>query len=246
MENLIEKAYQTFAKYKLKEPVDVCTECCMSKSDAELLQNINLKDASKDLIYEYNTGASTELTPINEVKYFLPRFMELALNFDFPSHSSELTFRRLEQHSHDEFEIEEKHLLKEFSETYFLECLRTYPLPDYETIDNIIVMLGKGNFDLDNIFKIWEVNITLESTLHLCSLYFDGFNGNPDYKLDNPFADQITSEKTGKWLKGKALKLNFDTVIHKIIKEEKIELSEYMKNNLRNLLGIIEYNKNAI
>jgi hypothetical protein len=246
MKNIVEKAYQTFAKYKLKEPIDVCTECCMSKSDAELLQRINLKDASKELIYDYNTGASTESTPINEVKYFLPKFIELAINFDFPSHSSELTLRRLEQHSENEFENDEKAVLNEFAETFFLQCLKTYPLPHIETIDSIIVMLAKGNFNLENIFKVWEENIFEESTLHLCDLYFDGFNGNPDYKLANPFSDQTTSEKVSKWLNEKALKLDFDKVIHKIITENKIELTEYMKNNLLNLLGIIEYNKNAI
>lgn len=243
MENLIDKAYQTFAKYKLSEPLDVCTECCMSKSDAALLQRMNLKDASQELIYEYNTGACSEKTPINEVKYFLPKLMELAVNFNFPSHSCELTFKRLEPHDESEFEENEKEILNHFTKDYFLQCLKTYPLPETETIDNIIVMLAKGRFNLDIVFKVWEENIFEESTLHLCSLYFDGFNGNPDYKLVNTFSDEKTSEKVSKWLKEKALYLDFDKVIHKIIKEDKLERTEYMNNNLLNLLGIIEFNK---
>ena len=247
MKDIVEKAYQTFAKYKLKEPIDVCTDCCMSKSNAELLQRINLKEAPKELIYEYNTGASTETTPINEVKYFIPKFIELATNFDFPSHSSELTFKRLEQHNEREFESKEIEVLNEFAERYFLYCLKTYPLPDYESIDNIIIMLAKGNFNINNILKVWEENIIDESTLHLCDLYFKSFNGNPNYKLTNSFADQKTSESVSHWLQEKALTLDFDIAIHKIITENKIKLTDYTRNNLFNLIGIIEFNKkNAI
>src|SRR5688572_27830894 len=142
MKEIIEKSYQIFSKYKVVRPLDVCTqECCMKIEDERLLASLPVGEIPKQLLRVYNDSASTAKTPIEELKHFLPRYIELISNFDFPTHSAEIAFRRLEPFDKSEWTNEEIKFLSLFSIEYFKHCLKTYPLPDNEKIDSIIIML---------------------------------------------------------------------------------------------------------
>jgi len=83
MNSIIERAYQTFSKYNIKSQLDVCTHCCVSTEEVRNLTNTPLNKLSLELIYRYNTAATSDKPTIEEFKYFLPRYLELRVPFAF-------------------------------------------------------------------------------------------------------------------------------------------------------------------
>lgn len=65
----------------------------MDLKDEERLANYKVRDISLDLLREYNDGAHTAKTPVEEIKHFLPRYIEFITQFKFPTHSEEICFR---------------------------------------------------------------------------------------------------------------------------------------------------------
>ena len=89
----------------------------------------------------YNDGAHSEKTPLAELKHFLPRYLELVSQFDFPSHSAEIALKRLKSLNQTAWSEGELNLLTAFASDYFRYCLSMYPLEGGERIDSILIML---------------------------------------------------------------------------------------------------------
>ncbi len=92
---IIEKSYRLFAKYHPTRPLDICTNCCMTPEAEAKLASLAVNQIPKELLAAYNDGAKPEKTRIEEVKHFLPRYLDLVAQFEFPTHSTELSFSRL-------------------------------------------------------------------------------------------------------------------------------------------------------
>lgn len=61
-----------------------------------LLAILPVKDIPKDLLMDCYDSAAAGKTLIDELKHFLPRYIALIVNFDFPYHSTELYLNRIE------------------------------------------------------------------------------------------------------------------------------------------------------
>ncbi|MEM6262875.1 MAG: hypothetical protein AAGI38_10235 [Bacteroidota bacterium] len=144
MEEIIKEAYSLFENYQAQSPLDICTDCCMDKKDEGVLASLPVKEIPKSLLMEYNDGAATAKTPINELKHFLPRYIELIVNFDFPSHSTEISLKRLKPFDREEWTSDEIEFLEKFAFTFFKKCISIHPLPKSEVIDSILIMFWRG------------------------------------------------------------------------------------------------------
>jgi len=219
LEEIIKNSYELFSNYEANSPLDICTECCMSKENEGLLASLSIKEIPVKLLSEYNDGASTEKTPINEVKHFLPRYLDLIGKFEFPSHSTEISLKRLTPFNKTEWKEEEKILLKKFALVYFKKCLSIYPLPNNESIDSIIIMFWRGQFEIIELLSIWEKETTKESILHFRDLYFLGFKNKNKSKLSNAFGEKEISLIVRGWIDDKKVKQHFSSTIEELIME---------------------------
>jgi hypothetical protein len=228
---LIDKAYQLFAKYKPTRPLDVCTLCCMAPEREAQLASMSVRHIPKDLLAEYNDSAKPAKTRIEEVKHFLPRYLDLMVHFDFPTHSTELSLSRFAPFDQAEWIAEELELLHQFSMEYFKHCLTLYPLPAFTgDIDSILIMFWKAGFNIVDLLTIWEKNQSKESALHFRDLYFSGYN--------NPFGDQVLAAVIQSWLDNAQVKQHFEVTIETLILEE-AELAENDLNELNLLYEMI-------
>lgn len=239
MESLIAEAYELFKKYQVKRPLDICTDCCMDIKNEGLLASLPVKEIPQDLLMEYNDGASTVKTPIEELKHFLPRYMDLASSFEFPSHSTELTFRRLAPFNSGEWTNEELGYLKKFALTFFKKCLSTYPLPQNDQIESILILLWLGQFQMDELLAYWITDPSSISTLHFKDLYLEGFKHNSLHKLSNGFADEEISNKLSNWINNKAVKHAFKDNIERLILNE-TAMDEHQLNQLNMLYEVLD------
>lgn len=220
IEETIRESYKVFQKYKVKNPLDVCTECCMLEIDAIRLSSLPLLSITSDLLAEYNDGAATEKTPVEEIKHFLPRYMDLINQFQIPSHSIALTFKRLMPFDETEWLVEEKEILNKFAIDFFEKCLTIYPLPDRISIIDVIIMFWKGGINIDAVISNWESSHHKASLLHFRDLYFYGFQNASKTKLSNLFADNDLSIIISAWVKSEKAKDYIESHIHKWLESE--------------------------
>ena len=141
LRQIVEKSYEIFAKYKLGKTLDVCSHCVSDEEIAPLIKT-PLRDLSETHIYSYYSSAQNYgEQEFYEMKYFLPRVLELLIEFKQPYHSLEISLNRFNLEK-NYFEVEEFEILNQFSKEYFAFCLENYPIPNSEEIDAIIIMFG--------------------------------------------------------------------------------------------------------
>lgn len=220
---IIEESYRLFSKYKTIRPLDICTECCMTPEAEGKLATLPVKLIPRELLSEYNDGARLENTRIEEIKHFLPKYLELIGQFEFPTHSTELSFSRLKPFDKSEWTNNELDLLKQFSQEFFELCLSRYPIPSFsDKIDTILIMFWQANFvNILDLLKIWENNRSKESILHLRDFIFDGFVKYDQSKLNNSFGDKELADILRNWLDNEKVKEIFAEVIEEMIIEKK-------------------------
>ncbi|MES2732348.1 MAG: hypothetical protein V4714_11380 [Bacteroidota bacterium] len=243
LKETVEKLYEQFSTYKAVRPLDICTYCCMSIENEELLASLLVREIPKDLLAEYNDGASTAKTPIDELKHFLPRYLELISQFEFPTHSAEIALRRLTPYDETEWSEQELKLLRQFSLDYFEYCLAVYPLPEYIQIDSVIIMLWHSQFEIKDLLLLWETDKSKESILHYKDLMFYGFKQHNPSKLNNPFGGKPIYDFLRQWLDKEEVIKHFSGAIEEIILQEE-SLEEPDLDELNLLYEILASKKN--
>jgi len=221
---ITERAYKLFSGYYPKRPLDICTHCCMLPEEESVLASMDVRKIPETLLATYNDGAKSAKTGIDEVKHFLPRYLELISLFRFPSHSAELSLTRLQPYDKSEWTEEESHLMREFSCIYFRQCLAVYPLPSYsDSITSILVMFCGKESGLKELFPIrplleaWENEKTASSVLHLRDLYFYGFDQHNRTKMSNTFGDRELACLLNDWLETETVRQHFQEAIEQLI-----------------------------
>jgi len=76
MESSLENLYHTFAKYRLRLDIGVCS-CCVTESDKKRLQKKELRKLAVDDLGKYFLKAVTTWGDEYDLKHFLPRILEL-------------------------------------------------------------------------------------------------------------------------------------------------------------------------
>jgi hypothetical protein len=242
---IIDKSYGLFAKYNPTRPLDICTDCCMKPEDEAKLASLPVRQIPKDLLADYNDGAKPDKTTIEEVKHFLPRYLDLIAQFQFPTHSAELSFSRLIPFDKTEWTKQELDLLNQFTIDYFKHCLSIYPLPSFnDRIDTILIMLWKAGFNVGNLLTIWESEKTKESALHFRDLHFHDFDQYNKTKLCSAFGDKELADILRTWLDTEKVKQNFADTIELLIIEAS-NLADTDINELNLLYDIIRTKKNC-
>ena len=243
---IIDKSYGLFAKYHPAGKLEICTDCCMTPEAAAKLASLPVRQIPKDLLAEYNDGAKPDKTTVDEVKHFLPRYFDLVGQFEFPTHSAELSFSRLIPFDKNEWSKEELELLNQFPKEYFKHCLSIYPIPSFnDRIDTILIMLWKAGFKVNDLLTIWENEKTKESALHFRDLHFHGFDQYNQTKLFSTFGDKELATILRNWLDTETVIQNFaDTIEKLIIENNDLEDTDIYELNL--LYDIIQTKKNGI
>jgi hypothetical protein len=244
LKETLDKAYEIFAKYQANRPLDVCTDdCCMKVEDEGRLANFPVNEIPIELLAEYNDSAKPEKTRIEEVKHFLPRYLELISQFRFPTHSTELSFSRLIPFDKNEWTKQEFEILVNFSTDFFRHTLLTYPLPSFnDRIDSILIMFWRAKFNLEKLLMIWEQINTVESLLHFKDLYFHGFKEYNRSELFSSFGDKELNNKLIDWIEKEKTREIFEKHIERAILGN-FELDEKTLNELNLLYEIIRTEK---
>lgn len=234
LKEIIEKSFQIFSKYKLGNTLDVCLHC-VTAEEVEPLLKTPLREISQETIYIYYSSAQNYgEQELSEMKYFLPRVLELMTEFKFPYHSVEISLSRFNLEKNN-FEIEEREILNQFAEIYFAYCLEIYPLPDFEEISSIVVMFGLAGFQIRQILEKWTEKFEKNYLLHLNDFFLNQVDYIPSkpFRLKTAFSTKEINAEIFSWLEEEKTKSIFAKNIEIAIAQNILEdFDEIQLSNL--------------
>lgn len=202
--DLIEAAYVLFAPYTLGATLCVCKACCVSDAQEQALLRTPLRQVSGQVLSDGFFVSARDYSDQErwEMKHFLPRVLELATQFEFPVHSVEITFTRLDLDQPAYWPAAERQLLAAFARTYFEACLAIYPLPDGNQLTDILIMFGLAHFELPPLLHSWATANSPSSLVHLADLLLDELDDMPPkaMRLRNPFSTPHVDQQLQAWL----------------------------------------------
>lgn len=233
---IIEQAYRIFGKYTISNSLFVCSPHCVSKEDVDELVKTPLRQVSKDLLHisYYESARNFSDRELWEMKHFLPRVLEMVSNFEFPCHSEEIVFTRLDLNESEKWPKEERAVLDDFAKAFFKKCLSTYPIKLFGGIETAFSIFGAAHFDMKPLLEVWEDTNMIESLLHFKDFIYFGVRSNKD-ELTNSFIGEEATKVFFDWY-------NSPTVVQKFIpKIETIILnSQAEEANLEELSMLYE------
>lgn len=195
LQRAVEKLYQVFGTRRLPdECLDVCTACCMDPAMERDMRRLPLRQLTQQHFYEYNGSAKSLVQPTAEIKYFLPRMLELLAQGACLHHSIELYLDRVGRCEEGAFLAKEQAALAEFACAFFAEGLEQMPnapqpLFQGESAFTIVLMWAYAGVELEPLLAHWLACDSEASTLHFVNAcYWDHVYYG--HRLNNAFSSQ--------------------------------------------------------
>ncbi|WP_375561679.1 hypothetical protein ACE193_03770 [Bernardetia sp. OM2101] len=246
LKTTIKRAYEIFGNYTISKPIDACRICCVTEEEENYLIETPLKKISRDALAHYQDSAQPKNLNLEETKYFLPRFLELVAEFDYPSHSAELSLTRVGHFAKKNWTEEEWRLLNEFMITFFSHYLEIYPPVGSEHIDSILIMFDKTKLDLSVLFKYWQDSISIKNTYHFIELIESEIPKKDYHTFFTYFMEKEISDKIVNWINSKHILQLFSDSIENMIMNPDNELKKIIKEHPDYNMSRLSWNYEAI
>jgi len=155
LDGLVEEAYRLFAGYEMGDELGVCTACCINDADAKLLKTLKPREMSRELILQYLDAAPYPDRPslISEMKYLMPRILQLLVQDEYISHSTESTLRNCSCEA-DSWSVAEIDFMKRFSLAYFVKQFEGYG--SAADAQDVLVMFHLAGLDVTLLLDYWR------------------------------------------------------------------------------------------
>jgi hypothetical protein len=241
LNKIVEQAYVLFSGNKPDSITDACTSCCMSEEDAQLLLSTPLRQIPLDLLSQYQDAAKPLNLNLKEVKYFLPRYLDLISVFKFPSYEPCLALTRLSPFSVDGWNKEESNLLEAFSMQFFAEYVETMDHPEFVLPSEILLMFHKGGINVTSLLELWSRTTSLNGLIHFNWLLREiRFSKNNDVvNLDMTFSDDTFITYIYNWMSSETVHNHFIQLYDLYETELKIYLDERGEENQCDKLALL-------
>lgn len=206
MSRVVERLYTVFSGYQAPHGLlDVCTACCMDEALEKEMRRQPLRQLTERHFYQYNDSAKSAQQPGAEIKYFLPRLLELFAEDAYIHHSTEICLQRIGSCEIGTFSLKERAAIDDFAMAYFSELLGRHEWEHEggfasDRAFEILLAFDIGGIDVQPLLAYWLQNSSAAATLHYISAGFYGFWNTNDIK--NAFADDrpVFRETMRTWL----------------------------------------------
>lgn len=194
---LIDEAYRLFSPYHMGDELAVCTSCCVGIQEAQLLKTLKLKDMPAKLIYQYLDAACNPDDPllISQIKYLLPRILELLVQGSYLRHSTEITLDKCFC-LNAAWSVQEINFLQRFALVYFAQQFDTYSTAN--EAQDVLVMFHLAGLDVTPLLQSWQQLIEQPMALWGLVSLIEMCTGKGLYS--NAFSDHELSQKITDWL----------------------------------------------
>jgi len=206
LKQAVESLYTVFNGYRAPQHyLNVCLACCMDEALEKEMRRMPLRRISAKHFYEYNCSAKDWPQLADELKYLLPRMLELLVNGSDVHHSMALSLDRLGHCEAGAFSAEEYKAIEAFALAYFADCLSQHPWQSGEGYGGdaafeLLLMFAIGGIDLQPLLDYWLKDDSTAATLHYVNAGFYEFW--QAQRIKNPFAKDraVFQEQMKTWL----------------------------------------------
>lgn len=224
-QTIIDEFYQVFDYPKPTGFLNVCTcgVCIDEKLELEL-RTLPLRELTRNHLYNYNDTAKDPIERPDELKYFLPRMVELFTEGENLHHSTEIYFQRVGNCQKGSFTEKEMNLWNKFCYEYLKAFVNIYPYErlkwQQDGVFDCLLMFYIGGANIQPFLDYWTMQNTPQSTInYIFSSAYDYWNNyypHPvDYKIDMVFAQDCPEFKSimKHWLDNPKHKQHFTNCI---------------------------------
>lgn len=211
LDSAIRDIYSAFGRHRAPEhTLDVCLSCCVDPKIERELRELPLRSLSAHHFYEYNASAKGETQPVDEVKYLLPRLLELLAHREDLHHSTELYLDRLGRCDPTAFTAREREAIQRFALVHFQVGLEQWPIDCGslfmgENALTVLLMWDIGGVDVSPLLAHWLACEREAATLHyIDASHWDFWRDGGAF--NNPFAGnrEAIKEQLHKWMTASA------------------------------------------
>lgn len=226
LDDLISEAYTLFSSYKFGRNFAVCTYCCLEKKHQRNLLTMQLKELPEYTIYQYLDAAcdANDVHLINQMRYLLPRVLELFIQGKYLRHSTEITLDKL-YCKNSVWRKEEIAFLERFAKHYF-EYQICHSKTDIELHEIIIMFHTAGLNVTDKLLNLLLENANKHSVLTEIVNILNYHSKNS--RFTQVFADHTVSTDISNWLQSKQVKETFTQTILKAMDCDANDKGTYM------------------
>lgn len=189
----VRRAHEVFGGRKAPNGhLNVCTSCCMPADLEREMRTLPLSQLMTRHFYGYCDAAMGHMEqPAEEIKYLLPRWLELLATGGETHHSPELALDRLGQCAPGSFDAEETGVLDAFMLGYFDHHLNGGTFWGWSADPlALLIMADAGGRNVQPLLRCWlEHQSPVSTALFVRSTYWDFW---PEQRIANPFADSRT------------------------------------------------------
>ena len=195
LEAAIAACYRAFQKCTL--PVyllDVCTHCCMDPRLEAEMHRLPLRQIGQRHMYAYNDSAKSEVQPTPELRYLIPRLLELVARGEEVHHSTELYLDRLGRREVDAFSASEWQSIERVCQGIFTHRLSLAPWERNETgcpdpLFDLLLMFSIGGVDILPMLKVWASDASPQATLNYVESSYWNYWYHGGGRVSNAFGE---------------------------------------------------------
>lgn len=192
----IHTAYVLFADYSFGENVGVCTGCCLRDVNLRILQQTPLHQIPPTAIADYlNAACGDTETMVLQIKYLLPRILELFLQKQDLRHSHEIIFDKLNCDVQGLWRDDEIAFLQLFFLDFLSDEIHN-PHADF-CPESICIMAYQAGLDFLPLLNQWVACLSHPNVLLVTAEWLNAAGG---FFSQHAFADEAFSTKfDGYW-----------------------------------------------
>ena len=206
LQNVIEKAYDIFGRYRIGKRLCVCRcNLCMGEVVERLLVRTPLRSIQQETLAEYTNSAHDWIDGLVdiEMRYFLPRYLELIAHHLPPDNiGMDICLRRLrDARWRQAWPKEEANILEAFFDELVRDSLGyldpqrlNYRWRLSFDLSEILTMIITAGGDLDRALKVWDAAPDPGAIAHMVAMRGETLTHYGEPYLDTPFLDKFRSE----------------------------------------------------
>jgi len=181
LKHAVERLYFVFNGYRAPTYcLDVCLACCMDEVLEKEMRRLPLRRISAKHFYAYNDTAKSEVQPADELKYLLPRMLELLADGADLHHSRAIYLQRLGNCETGAFTVKEYEAIEAFALAYFADHLSRHRWQCGEghpgdLAFELLLMFDIGGIDVRPLLEHWLKDDSVAATLHYVNAGFYDF-----------------------------------------------------------------------
>jgi hypothetical protein len=204
---IVADAYRIFARYPAESSLCVChCNCCMTEENEALLVRTPLREISSELLAQYTNSAHDwdDVVVRDQMRYFLPRYLELIAANDAPHHNSclEHCLSRLQDAKWREtWPADEVDVLNRFFPALIVARLDDLSLAHWPVgwllandVCDILCLTVLSGGDIVPVLKAWDEAGDPGAAIHFAAARRSVKRIEGDLRLDSAFLERYVAD----------------------------------------------------